>query len=79
MANEFQVVLAIALQEASLCGSVKVVQMLIDAGADVNKQAGYWDTALQAASYGGRDKVVQLLIDVGAHLNLQGGEYGNSL
>ena len=33
-------------------GHEKVVQMLLDARADVNAQGGYYGNALQAASYG---------------------------
>jgi ankyrin repeat domain-containing protein 50 len=54
-----------ALQAASERGYEKVVQMLIDAGADVN-QGGKYGNALQAASMKGYEKVVQMLIDAGA-------------
>ena len=46
-------------------GHEKVVQMLIDAGADMNAQGGQYGESLQAASMGGHDKVVQMLIDAG--------------
>jgi ankyrin repeat protein len=43
-----------------------VVQMLMDAGADVNAQVGFYGNALQAASAEGHEKVVQMLVDAGA-------------
>jgi ankyrin repeat protein len=62
----------------------KAVELLIDAGADVNKLAGEYGTALQAAVAGGRDEpsaleVVRILICAGADVNLVGGEYGTAL
>jgi hypothetical protein len=39
-----------ALPAASRGGHDKVVQMLLDAGADVNAQGGEYSNALQAAS-----------------------------
>jgi len=56
-----------------------VVQMLKDAGANVNAQGGEYGNALQAASMGGHEKVVQMLTDAGANVNAQGGWYGNAL
>ena len=56
-----------------------MVQVLIDAGADVNAQGGLHDNALQAASVRGHEKVVQVLIDAGADVNAQGGDYSNAL
>ncbi len=52
-----------ALQAASVEGYEKVVQMLIDAGADVNAQGGEYGNALQAAD----------------DVNTQGGLYSNAL
>ena len=67
--NEFNAdmaIVAIPLQAASSGGYDKVVQMLMDAGADVNAQGGGYGNALQAASERGHEKVVQMLIDAGA-------------
>lgn len=69
----------LALQAASAGGHDKVVQMLMDAGADVNAQGGGYGNALQAAPWGGHDKVAQMLMDAGADINAQGGRYGNAL
>jgi ankyrin repeat protein len=65
-------------------GRRKIVELLIDAGADVNKLAGEYGTALQAAVAGGRDEpstleAVRILIRAGANANLVGGEYGTAL
>jgi hypothetical protein len=43
-----------------------VVQILMDAGADVNAQGGEYGNALQAASVWDREKVVQTLLAAGA-------------
>ena len=55
-----------ALQAASEGGHDKVVQMLIDAGADVNAQCRHYGSALRAASVRGNDKIVQMLMNAGA-------------
>jgi ankyrin repeat protein len=56
-----------------------VVKMLLDKGADVNVQGGFYGNALQAASYGGHEQVVKMLLDRDADVNAQGGEYSNAL
>ncbi|KAJ5372564.1 NACHT nucleoside triphosphatase [Penicillium concentricum] len=61
------------LQAASLSGHEKVVQILLDHGADVNAQGGQHGNALVAASYNGYEKVVHILLDHGANINAQGG------
>jgi ankyrin repeat protein len=67
------------LQAASFEGHEKVVELLLDRGADVNAQGGYYGNALQAALVRGHEKVVELLLDRGANVNTQGGHYGNAL
>ena len=64
-----------ALQAASTKGHNKIVQMLINAGDDME----FCINALQAASAYGHDQIVQILIDAGADVNVQGGDYGNAL
>ena len=68
-----------ALRAASYQGHDKVVEILIDKGANVNLQGGIYGNALQVASYKGHDKVVQILLDKGANVNAQGGDFGNAL
>ena len=51
---------------ASLIGHDKVVQILLDKGADVNAQSGPYSDTLQAALTGGCDEVVQILLEKGA-------------
>jgi len=68
-----------ALYWASELSHDKIVQMLLDRGADVNAQGGYYGSALQAASAEGHDKIVQMLLDRDADVNAQGGRYGDAL
>ncbi|KIX01149.1 uncharacterized protein Z518_08874 [Rhinocladiella mackenziei CBS 650.93] len=68
-----------ALIWASEYGHAKVVQTLLERGADVNAQGGEHGNALQAASEGGHEKVVQMLLERGADVNAQGGQYSNAL
>jgi ankyrin repeat protein len=67
-----------ALQAASSKGHERVVQMLLDQGANVNAQGGYFGGAIEAAAFHGYEKVVQMLLDRGADVNAQG-RYGNAL
>ena len=67
--------LGTALCAASKCGHENMVQMLIDAGAEVNAQTKWHrKNALQAASEDGHEKVVQMLLEAGADINAQEGE-----
>ncbi|KAJ9654756.1 hypothetical protein H2198_006274 [Neophaeococcomyces mojaviensis] len=68
-----------AIMWASQLGHEKVVQALLDKGADVNAQGGYYGNALQEASYGGHEKVVQMLLEKCVDVNAQGGYFGNAL
>ncbi|KAJ5710397.1 hypothetical protein N7488_004553 [Penicillium malachiteum] len=68
-----------ALQVASLGGYESVVQILLEAGANVNAQGGRFGNALQAAASRGSPETVQILLEAGANVNAQGGEYGNAL
>jgi ankyrin repeat protein len=67
------------LKWESLRGHYETVQILLENGADVNTQGGFYGNALYAASRGGHVEVVKILLERGADVNAQGGEYGNAL
>lgn len=67
------------LQAASLRDHGKVVQMLLDRGADANAQLGADGSALHIACRWGHEKVVQILLDRGADINAQDRECENAL
>ncbi|KAJ7483618.1 ankyrin repeat-containing domain protein [Mycena latifolia] len=65
---------------STIYGQELVVQLLIEKGANVNAQGGYYGNALQAASVNGcKHNVVQLLIEKGADVNAEGGAHRNAL
>ncbi|KAK5069447.1 hypothetical protein LTR24_010706 [Lithohypha guttulata] len=76
-----------ALYIACRGGYLRIVQMLLDAGAEVlldagaeiNQEAGFYGTALQAASARYHVEVMTLLLARGGDINLQGGVYGSAL
>jgi ankyrin repeat protein len=68
-----------ALQWASLRGHFRSIQQLLEKGAEVNAQGGFYGNALQAASLRGHVEIVQRLLEEGAEVNAQGGRYGNAL
>jgi NACHT domain/Ankyrin repeats (many copies)/Ankyrin repeats (3 copies) len=68
-----------ALIWAAELGHVRVVDLLLKKGANVNAQGGMYGNALQAASRAGQEEVVQMLLNKGAKVNAQGGAYGNAL
>jgi ankyrin repeat protein len=53
---------------ASHCGHSRIVQQLLDVGADVNMQGGVYVIALYAALYSGHDKIVQQLLNADANV-----------
>ncbi|KAF3907450.1 hypothetical protein ABW21_db0208293 [Orbilia brochopaga] len=66
----------------------EIIQMLLDAGADVNAQGGKCRNALQAAvrpnhkrlrDYSKTATIICMLLKAGADPNTQGGYYGNAL
>ncbi|KAF3315411.1 hypothetical protein TWF173_003951 [Orbilia oligospora] len=75
------------LRESGYNNTIKVIRMLLDAGADVNVQGGLYGNPLQAAvatiiNYHDGElakKVIRMLLAAGAEINAQGGYYGNAL
>jgi ankyrin repeat protein len=56
------------------------VRILLEKGADVNAQGGYYGNALQAAiTMEGSENIVRLLLEKGADVNAKRGYYGNAL
>jgi hypothetical protein len=58
-----------ALHYAVLLGLSGVVELLLDAGAEVNAQGDIHGNALQVASHTGQEQIVQILLDKGADVN----------
>lgn len=60
-----------ALQIAAFGGQEKIVQLLLDEGADVNANWGaeYSKTALTCAITAGQENIVSILLDAGADMN----------
>jgi ankyrin repeat protein len=67
------------LYAVSLNGYYEFVQIVLEKGAEVNAQGGFYGNALQAASERGHEEVVALLLENGADVNAQGGHFGNAL
>lgn len=67
------------LYYASLLGLEVIVVRLVEKGADVNAQGGYYGTALNAASHQGHLAIAQLLLEHGADVNAQGQCTGTAL
>ena len=64
---------------AARCGSLEMVNALLEAGADPNIEGGNECTALQVACRGGSAEVVGILLKHGADASLYGGESGSPL
>ena len=65
---------------ASNHGYVEVIEMLLNAGASVEKQClpgNTWGTPLYAACAGGQDEAVRLLLSYGANPTAQGPRYNS--
>jgi ankyrin repeat protein len=67
------------LQIAACLGSILLIAILLEDGANVNTQGGQYGNPLQAASFHGHEAAAQLFIEIGADVNAQGGQYGNAL
>ena len=66
------------LYYASLLGFLGPVKALVDNGADVNAQGGFYGNALIAASTSGHIEIVKLLIEKGATIDSLGTVYGGT-
>ncbi|TKA66903.1 hypothetical protein B0A49_09530 [Cryomyces minteri] len=67
------------LQAASFQGNEKIVQMLLEKGADINAYGGGYGSALQAASERGHEEIVMLLLDKGADVDTQGAKHSSAI
>jgi hypothetical protein len=76
---EVLIALSMFLCSVSETGKINIAALLIERGADVNAQGGWYGTALQAASLYGHTEVATLLIERGADVNAQGGQFGTAL
>ena len=65
------------LMLAASTGNLKIGELIIHMGADLNKRNAYRDTALSLAALCGRAAFVELLLTKGA--SLEGYPHGNSL
>ena len=66
-----------ALQAAVWKENEKVVQLLLEAGADPNDSREGWGTALQLAAFKGYELIAKRLLEAGAGVNLQcEGDFG---
>ena len=68
-----------ALVAASESNQEKIVQLLLNEGADPNTQGGASFNALHAASSYGSEAIVKMLLQRGAKVNAPGGHWGNAL
>jgi RNA binding exosome subunit len=72
-----------ALKTAAWMGDHRMAALMIDLGADVNTQGGYYGNALQVASWRaswtGNDDILELLFRADANVNAEGGYFGNAL
>ena len=58
---------------------IQIVELLLNAGANVNIHGGLFGSALQAAAMSGKAKAVRLLLEHGALPNYARGTYGTAL
>jgi ankyrin repeat protein len=80
--TEFKMNLDKALKAAAYSGSLAIVKLLLDRGANVNinsEDINDLNTALQAAAYMGHKEVLEVLLDHGADADARGGGYQTAL
>ena len=58
---------------------MEVLQILLENGANINAESGFYGNALSGASFIGHVEVVRLLLENGANVNAKGGYYRNAL
>ncbi|OPB42080.1 hypothetical protein A0O28_0031970 [Trichoderma guizhouense] len=63
----------------SSCRHALSMKILLDGGADIDKQIGYRGTALCVATAVSNSALFDLLLERGANVNASGGEYGTPL
>lgn len=66
------------LDLAASKGVLKIVELLIDRGADIDLKEGYAGSALQAAG-GGHKLIVDLLVKRGASIDMPGHLYAHAM
>ena len=64
---------------AAFYGSTEALDVLLNAGADVNKVDGPHFTVLQVASLGGHTDIVKNILRKGANHQIHGEEWGSAL
>jgi hypothetical protein len=64
---------------AAVLGRDSFIELLLNAGVDVDAEGCEYGNALQTASAAGHETVISVLIERGADVNAQGGDYGNAL
>lgn len=75
--NEYGTALQTAAQISDT--NEEIIDLLLDAGADIHIEAGRHGNDLQAAASAGNRYVIKRLIAAGAEVNAEGGEYGSAL
>ncbi|KAH7079932.1 hypothetical protein BKA63DRAFT_600355 [Paraphoma chrysanthemicola] len=64
---------------AAYCGDERILETLMESGADVHCEGGVFRTILQAAAFSGNPKVVEVLLKNGADVRCEGGRYGTAV
>ncbi|KAI0383616.1 hypothetical protein F5Y04DRAFT_278797 [Hypomontagnella monticulosa] len=67
------------LQRAAAAGLSSIVSLLLDMGADINAEGGWYGTALRAAALQGEELTVKILLERGADPHLYCRSPGSSL